>query len=133
MSLITREKCDQTIELPFYGRAFAQTTSLPQYGAGGQHGLTQGVERESTLTMPYYSRSRKGCTDSIEYDPDLVFQPMLTKFQQDDFRICHFVDGTRSAVKNMCVNGAPRFRYESEQFYGGATQEFVQLYSESDI
>lgn len=133
MSLITRERCDQTLELPFYGRAFSQTTHLPQVGVGGQYGLTQGVERESSLTFPYYSRVKKGCNGSIEYDPDLIFTPMLTKFQQDDFRICHFMDSTRNAVKSMCVNGPPRFRYETDHFYGGATSDFLKLYAESDI
>nr|QYA18798.1 hypothetical protein KOM_12_530 [Clandestinovirus] len=133
MSMITRERCDPTLELPYMGRSFAQTTSTPQMGNGSNFGIAQYVDRESVLTLPFYNRSRKGCSDELEHDPDLIFTPMLTKYQQDDYRICHFDQGTRFAVKGMCINGAPRFRYESEQMYGGANPEFMSMYSESDI
>jgi hypothetical protein len=133
MSLFTRGVCDPTIELPYYNRAFNQTTNLPAYGIGGNYGLTQGVERESTLTMPWHMRAPKGCSDSIEYHPDLIFDPQITRWQQDDFRICHFTDGTRDDVKKMCTQPAPRFRYFSEDKYGGATNEFIDMYKDFDV
>jgi len=106
MSLGTRDMCltkVTTEELPYLARAFHQTTNLPQFGIGGNYGLTQMVNTESALTMPYYTRTRAGCTDVIEYDPDLIFSFLPTVWQQPDFRIYPYGgDQTRMQVKDMC-------------------------------
>jgi hypothetical protein len=133
MSLLTTIRADPTLELPYYSRAFAQTTNLPQYGNGGNYGLAQAVDHESTLVFPWGTSAPRGCTDTIQFDPDLIFDPQITRWQQDDYRPVHFESGTRFAVKNTCIQPPARFRYLTQQEFGGATNDFVQMYADSDI
>lgn len=133
MSLLTTIRSDPTLELPFYNRSFSQTTSQPQFGNGGQYGYAQGVDRESTLVFPWGTRAPRGCTDTLQLDPDLLFDPQITHWQQDDFRPVHFESGTRFAVKNMCTQPPARFRYLAQQEWGGATNDFIKLYADADV
>ncbi len=121
MSLTVRDNCLKlNTDLPYLNRAFAQDAYFPQFGNGGNHGLRQWVDTESALTFPYYTRAPNGCSDTLELSPDLTFDFLPTKWQQDDFRPLHFQESTRQAVKDMCSTRAsindPQ-RYLGCQYY----------------
>ena len=103
MSLATRDNClSGPYIAPYFARAFSQTTTIPQFGAGGNYGETQKVNTESSLTFPYHTRAPNGCTDTIEFHPWLTFDFLPTKWQQPDFRPIHFMEDTRLAIKDLC-------------------------------
>lgn len=106
MSLATRDNCQGGPYMPpYYDRAFTQNTYTPQYGLGGNHGLRQWVDMESALTFPYHTRAPNGCTDTLELHPDLTFDHLPTRWQQDDYRPHHFEMSTRQSTKDMCSTG----------------------------
>lgn len=140
MSLATRDNCFAGPYMPpYYNRAFTQTSYFPQYGLGGNHGLQQWVDHESSLTIPYQTRAPNGCTDTLELHPDLTFDHLPTKWQQDDYRPFHFEMSTRQSVKDMCNSGLAYgqekeylqclYRQQPQFYQGNGSEELYSIFN----
>lgn len=132
MALATRDSCLSGPHLPPYlNRAFTQNTHFPQYGLGGNSGLEQWVNTESALTIPYMTRVRNGCSDSLEIHPDLSFDFLPTKWQQPDFRPIHFTESTRQAVKDGCNSRGDMYGNSGNNYLGCLPKRQPMFYQES--
>lgn len=92
---------DYTI-CPYFGRAFHQTTTIPQMGeCGGLVGQGIWADKESCL-RPCHLRQVGGCTDSVRYPDGLLFNWLPTEWQQADIRPLTFTNQSRIEIKDQC-------------------------------
>lgn len=85
-------------ELPFQNYAFHQTSNLPQMGVGGNDGIAQQVDIESTL-REQSTRPVNGCI-VYEFRDMGNFIPLICAWQQPDYRPLYFSHSTRQIIKN---------------------------------
>lgn len=86
-------------ELPYQNRAFHQTTHLPQMGCGGNDGIAQQVDIETTLRQQT-TRPTGGC-QVYEFPHWGGFVPLLYEWQQPDYRPLFFDHFPRQLVKDV--------------------------------
>lgn len=110
-------------ELPFQNYAFHQTTHIPQMGCGGNDGIAQQTDIETTLRQQT-TRPTGGC-NVYEFPHWGNFRPLPCAVQQPDFRPLMFSHSPRQLIKDIgrfpaadqgggCCYGAPN-RYNKGQ------------------
>ena len=103
-------------ELPYQNYAFHQTNWKPQMGCGGNDGISQQVDIETTL-REQTTRPTGGC-NVYEFRGWGNFRPLPAAWQQSDFRPLMFSHWPRQIIKDVgrfpssdqgggCCYGAP--------------------------
>ena len=86
-------------ELPYQNYAFQQTTNIPQMGCGGNDGISQQVDIETTL-REQTTRPTGGC-NVYEFRDWGGFTPLPCAVQQPDFRPLQYTNWPRQVVKDI--------------------------------
>ena len=103
-------------ELPYQNYAFHQTTHIPQMGCGGNDGIAQQVDIETTL-REQTTRPTGGC-NVYEFPHWMGFRPLQCEWQMPDFRPLYMTHFPRQLIKDVgrfpdrnhgggCCYGAP--------------------------